>query len=425
MKGTLRVIAVVLFFTGLVVAPAVRAESGDGRHWVGTWATSPQAASTVFPTDFASGFENQTIRQAVHISVGGRSVRLRLTNAFGEHAVRFDSVYVGIQGAGALVRSGTNRRVTFGGQSGVTLPVGASAVSDPVVLTVEALSNLSISLFTAGATGVPTIHLFGSQFGFVSDPGDYSASESDAAFLTPAIGPFYYLEGVDVLADPSVKGAVLALGDSLTDGLGSTWDANARYPDFLARRLAARRPGQVMSVLNEGMTGNRVLGDSPCFGVNVGARLDRDVLARRGVEVVIYSQGTNDFGFPVVDADAIGLPPECFQPATEVSVEEVIAGYRQVIARVHAAGIRILGGTLNPIKNGFEWSPETEVKRQALNAWIEGSGEFDGVVDFASAVADPSDPEALAPWYDSGDHLHPNDAGYQAMANAVNLALLK
>ena len=410
--------------TGVLVASVAAASPDAGRQWVGTWAASPQAAST-FPTAFPSGFENQTIRQIVHVSVGGRAVRLRLSNAFGEHAVRFDSVYVGIQESGALVRIGTNRRVTFGGQNGVTLPVGASALSDPVAIAVNAFADLSISLFAPNATGAPTIHLFGSRVNFVSDPGDFSSSESDAAFSTPAFGPWYYLEGVDVLADPSVKGAVLALGDSLTDGLGSTFDANARYPDFLAHRLASRRPGLAMSVLNEGVTGNRVLGDSPCFGVNVGARLDRDVLARRGVEVVLFTQGTNDFSYPVVDTGAIGLPPECFQPATEVSAEEVIAGYRQVIARVHAAGLRIIGGTLNPIKNSFEWSPETEPKRQALNAWILGSGEFDGVVDFASAVADPSDPEALAPWYDSGDHLHPNDAGFQAMANAVNLSLLR
>lgn len=411
---------------GIGVVVAARADNAPPpRRWLGTWATAPQAASTFFPSDFASGFENQTIRQIVHVSVGGSAIRLRLSNAFGAQAVRFDSVWVGIQESGAVIRGGTNRRVTFAGQNTMTLSVGASAVSDPVALTVNALDNLAISLYTAGPTGAPTIHLFASQINFVTEQGDASADAGDGAFVLNSFGPWYYLEGVDVLASPSVKGAVLALGDSLTDGLGSTWDGNARYPDFLARRLLARPPGLVMSVLNEGISGNRVLGDSPCFGVNDGARLDRDVLARRGVEAVIFTAGSNDFGYPVVDAGALGLPPECFQPATDVSVEEVIAGYRQIIARVHAAGIRIIGGTLNPIKNGFEWSPDTEVKRQALNAWILGGGEFDGVVDFATAVADPSDPEALAPWFDSGDHLHPNDAGYEAMANAVSLSLLR
>jgi lysophospholipase L1-like esterase len=180
-----------------------------------------------------------------------------------------------------------------------------------------------------------------------------------------------------------------------------------------------------MSVINGGLTASRVLNDSPCFGVNAGARLDREVLARRGIRAVIYTQGTNDFGYPVIAAEDLGLPPECFEPAAEVSAEQVIEGYRQVIARVHAAGVRIFGGTLNPIKGSFEWSEETEVKRQALNDWIRTSGEFDGVIDFASAVADPADPEALAPEFDCGDHLHPNDDGYAAMANAVNLDLFR
>jgi lysophospholipase L1-like esterase len=165
-----------------------------------------------------------------------------------------------------------------------------------------------------------------------------------------------------------------------------------------------------MAVLNEGITGNRVLGDSPCFGVNVGARLDRDVLAAQGVRAVIFTEGSNDFGYPVI-AGAGGNPiPECFQPADVVSAEDVIAGIRQVIARVHAAGIPIYGATLNPIKGGSEWSPETEVKRKAVNSWMLSSGEFDGVFDFASAVADPRDRDALAPWFDSGDLTHPNDA---------------
>ena len=393
-------------------------------RWLPTWSAAMQTAGP-FPADFAGGFENQTIRQIVHVSIGGTAVRIRLSNAFGEHAVRFESVYVGLQDEGPGLRPGSNRRVTFGGASAVALPVGASAVSDELPMRVHALQNLVVSMFTAGATGAPTMHLFANQVNFVSETGDAAADESGAPFTVPAAGCWYYLEGVDVLAAASVKGAVLALGDSLTDGLGSTWDANARYTDFLARRILAGPPGEAMAVLNEGVSGNRVLGDSPCFGVNVGARLDRDVLSRRGVRAVIYTQGSNDFGYPVVDAEAIGLPPDCFQPATERSVEEVIAGIRQVIARVHTAGIEIFGATLNPIKGGWEWSPETELKRQALNAWIRGGGEFDGVIDFAAAVADPRDPEALAPQYDSGDHTHPNDDGYAAMAGAINLSLFR
>lgn len=404
-----------------VQARGLLAEEANQRKWLGTWSASAQLAGP-FPADFTSGFENQTIRQIVHVSVGGTAVRLRLTNAFGAQTVRFDTVYVGVQAAGGSLIPGSNRRVTFGGQPGVSIPPGASALSDPAGLDVAPLQNLAVSLFTAGATGLPTMHLFANQVNFVSESGDFAADESDAAFLSGNTASWFFLDEIDVLAAASVKGAVLALGDSLTDGLGSNWDANNRYPDYLACRLLAGPPGRVMSVLNEGVVGNRVLNDSLCFGVNTGARLDRDVLARRGVQAVILAQGTNDFGFPVGPPEDIA---DCFLPATVVSAEDVIAGYRQIIARVHAARIKIFGATLNPIKRSFEWSPATEVKRQAVNAWIEESGEFDGVIDFAAAVADPRDPEALAPWYDSGDQLHPNDAGYQAMANAVNLALFR
>jgi lysophospholipase L1-like esterase len=410
-------------FLGLVVSlgGALFAEAPP-RHWVGTWAAAPHLAGA-FPADGAGGFENQTIRQVVHVSVGGSAVRLRLTNSFGDRAERFESVYIGVRDAGASIRAGSNRRLTFGGQTSLALPKGSSAVSDPVNLHVNDQDDLAISIFTSGATGPPTEHLFALATSFIAD-GDSAAFEGDAAFASPVAG-WWFIEGVDVYAAGSVRGAVLALGDSLTDGLGSTWDGNARYTDFLARRFLAGPPGQAMAVLNEGISGNRVLGDSPCFGLNVGARLDRDVLAAQGVRAVIYTQGSNDFGYPVVAAaGGIGIP-DCFQPANEVSADEVIAGIRQVIARVHAAGIPIFGATLNPIKGGYEWSEETEPKRKAVNAWILTSGEFDGVFDFAAAVANPGDPEALAPWFDSGDQTHPNDDGYRAMANAVRLSAFR
>jgi lysophospholipase L1-like esterase len=417
---TFRLLVLVVIIAG---APrSSRAEEASAqRNWIPTWAASAQSAGP-FPADFTDGFDNQTIRQIVHISVGGTAVRLRLTNAFGENAVRFDSVYVGLHGNGASVRPGTNRRVTFAGQPAITIPAGASTVSDPVNLTVLALQDLVVSLHAPGITGKPTMHLFASQFNFLSEAGDFAAEEGSANFPILTFGCWYYMDGVDVLASPSVKGAVVALGDSLTDSLFSTPDANNRYPDFLARRILAGPPGGVLGVLNAGVTGNRILSDSPCFGVNVGARLDREVLARRGVVAVIFTMGSNDFGFPEIDEPPPGLPPECFQPATEVSAAEVIEGYRQVIARVRAAGIRIFGATVSPATGS---SAAYREKRRAVNAWIRQSGEFDGVFDFAAAVADPRDPDSLAPWFDSGDGIHLNDEGYAAMANAVNLGLFR
>jgi lysophospholipase L1-like esterase len=394
------------------------------KNWIPTWAASPQTAGT-FPADFGDGFDNQTIRQIVHISIGGTAVRLHLTNAFGEKAVRFDSVYVGLHGNGANVRPGTNRRVTFAGQSAVTLRVGASTVSDPVNLTVSALQDLVISLHTPDVTGRPTMDLFANSIHFASEAGDFAAEEGDANFPIVTFGCVYYMDSVDVLASPSVKGAVVALGDSLTDGFGSTPDANNRYPDYLARRILAGPPGEVLGVLNAGVSANRILNDSPCFGVKVEARLDREVLSRRGIVAVIFTAGWNDFNYPNIIETLPGLDPECFEPKTEVSADDVIEGYRQVIARVRAAGIRIFGATMNPTKGSDLWSAASEEKRKAVNAWIRQSGEFDGVFDFAAAVADPWDPDALAPWFDSGDHGHLNDDGYAAMANAVNLRLLR
>jgi lysophospholipase L1-like esterase len=423
-RVTLVLIGVVF---GLLAFPGrgrAEAESAP-KNWVPTWAASPQTAG-MFPAAFADGFDNQTIRQIVHVSVGGTAVRLRLSNAFGEKAVRFDSVYVGLHGNGASVRPGTNHRVTFAGQSAVRLPVGSSTVSDPVNLTVAPLQDLVVSLHTPDVTGRPTMDLFANSIHFASEAGDFAAEEGDASFPIVTFGCVFYMDSVDVLASPSVKGAVVALGDSLTDGFGSTPDANNRYPDHLARRILAGSPGETLSVLNAGITANRILSDSPCFGVKVEARLDREVLSRRGVVAVIFTAGWNDFNYPHFEPDDFpGVDPECFQPATEVSADDVIEGYRQVIARVRAAGIRIFGATLNPLKGSSEWSAEGEQKRKVLNAWIRQSGEFDGVFDFAAAVADPWDPDALAPWFDSGDGAHPNDDGYAAMANTVNLKWLR
>jgi lysophospholipase L1-like esterase len=394
------------------------------RHWLGTWAAAPQAASS-FPSDFPSGFEGQTVRQIVRVSVGGSAVRIRLTNAFGDRPVRFDSLHVGIQREGAELLPGSNHRLFFGGDPFVSLAVGASAWSDPVPLAIPALGSVAVSFFLSGPTGPPTMHLNSNQVNFVTE-GDVTADESGGAFPEANAANWYYIEEVDVFASPSVKGAVVTLGDSLTDGLGSAWDANTRYPDFLAQRLLAGPPGRVLSVLNEGMTGNRILGDSPCFGPNVQARLDRDVLAKRGVVAVLFQQGIDDLGFSLLTPETLaGIPFECFQPNPDVSSDELIAGIRRIIVRVHAAGLPIFGATMNPIKDSYFWSPETEVKREAVNAWIRQGGEFDGVVDFAAAVADPNDRQALAPQYDSGDRLHPNDAGYEAMARAVRLSLFR
>jgi lysophospholipase L1-like esterase len=394
---------------------------GGGQKWVGTWSATPALPPPLdsgFSPPFATGFTNQTIRDVVHTSIGGSAVRLRLTNTFGSQPVTFDAVDVGIEQSGATLVPGSNHVVTFGGSTSIMIPAGAEALSDPVSLTVGSEQNLAVSLFTAGMTSTPTAHVFAAQTNYVAS-GNFAAAESGSAFTDTATS-WYFLDGVDVMVSPSIKGAVVTLGDSITDGTASTLNANRRWPNDLARRFLAGPSGLVMSVLDEGFGGNRVLNDSACFGVNAVARLDRDVLTQAGVRDVILLEGINDIGFSAAPPAPFSV---CFQPATDVSAAQIIAGYQQIIAQVHAKGMKIFGGTLTPFKGAFYWSPAGEAKRETVNNWITTSGAFDGVIDFAAATADPSDPLMFAPQYDSGDHLHPNDAGYQAMANAVDLAL--
>jgi lysophospholipase L1-like esterase len=390
---------------------------------VGTWGTSPHEPGPI-PVPFANGFSNQTIRQIVHVSVGGDALRLRLTNVFGTRPVTFDSVYVGLQASGASVVPRSNRPVAFGGRSGITIAAGAEALSDVLSLRVESGQNLVVSLFARTATGTATMHAAAFQTNYVAT-GDLAANESGTAFTTTTTS-WYFLDAVDVVASQNHKGGtIVAVGDSITDGFASTVDTNRRWPDFLAQRLRRERGGNDdVGVVNQGINGNRVLNDSACFGVNAQARLDRDVLTQDGLDFVILLEGINDIGFSAFDPSM--FPPEflpCIEPRPDVSAQQIIAGYQQIIARVHARGARILGGTLLPFKGAGYYTDAGEAKRQAVNTWIRTSGEFDGVIDFDRATRDPADPLQLRPAFDSGDHLHPSDAGYEAMASAIDLRL--
>ena len=397
---------------------------GNDREgkWIGTWAAGVNRAPIAPITSFINGLENQTVRNIIHTTIGGSKVRVRLSNGAGTQSVTFDAVYIGLQLNGANIVSGSNKPVTFGGKTSVSIPPGADALSDEIRFRVEANQNLAISIFTAAATGVPSIHNEADQTTYIASgnlAGAYSGS-------FPSIShSWYFLRGVEVRTRSDVKGAIVPFGDSITDGTASTIDANHRYPDFLARRIQTSRHLH-WAVLNAGYGGDRVLNDSGCFGVNGVARLERDVLLRPGAKAVILLMGINDIGF----SDGAPFPPPldiynpCFEPRTNVSAEQIIDGYRQIIAQVHAKGMRIYGGTLTPYKGSFYWTPAGEAKRETINTWVKSSGAFDGVVDFASAVAEPSDPQTMRTELQSGDHLHPNDAGYEAMANAVDLLMI-
>lgn len=371
-----------------VAAPA--APTAAKTTQVGTWAASAARLNATV--------NNQTVRNIVRTNIGGTGLRVSLSNVFGTLPVTFGRVTVGLQESGATVVPGTNRQVTFSGRDSITVPPGADVLSDPLPGEFAAQQNLAISVYVQGTTGTVTGHSLAMQTSYVSTAGDHAAEDAATAFPT-SISNWYWLDGV-TMTKPAKVTAVAALGDSITDGLGSTANTNSRWPDVLARRLLERPEVQQLGVLNEGISGNRVLTDGA--GVSALARFDRDVLAQPGVETVILLEGIND-----INGGA--------------TADSIIAGYRQLIARAHAEGTCIVGGTLTPFERN---SDQAEAARTTVNDFIRNSGEFDGIVDFDLAIRDPAKPDRMLAPYDSGDTLHPSSAGYLAMGNAVDLKLL-
>jgi lysophospholipase L1-like esterase len=410
-------------------AKATRTAHRSSRHWVATWAAAVQEPSSVALSTFGeptsltvSGFDNQTVRNIVFTSVGGQVARVHLSNTFGTRPLVVGSATVGVELSAAQLVPGTIRSVTFNGQSSVTIPAGGEAVSDPVRLAVHPLEDLAISLYLPTATGPATNHFASQQTNYVAS-GDLTAQQAPASYsalasIPPGGSSWFYVSGVDVRPSRSAGHTVVAFGDSITDGWQSQIDANDRWPSLLAKRLVAALGDRAPGTVDEGIGGNRVLNDSPCFGQSALTRFGRDVLSVPNVRDVILLEGINDIGFSQQPNTG------CSAPNTNVSAEQIINGYQQIIALAHAHGLKIFGGTLVPFKGAAYWSPAAEVKRETVNNWILTSHAFDGVIDFAKATQDPYDPQYLDPTYNSGDNLHPNDAGYQAMANAINLTML-
>jgi lysophospholipase L1-like esterase len=424
-KGTGRILkisslaylmALMLLITGYTLPLAVSAKPVKAnQHWVGTWSTSPGGMA------WWMSFNNQTFRQIVHITIGGNSLRVRFSNSFGTEPLKIDAASIGIQQEGAMVIADSLRVLTFGGSPSITIPPGARVLSDPVELTVADEEDLSVSLYVAEYTEAPTRHREAIQTSYISIPGDYTEESDMRNFILTSTRSWFWLSGVEVLAHRKTH-AVATLGDSLTVGNGSSRDVNARYPDWLARRLLDNCKGNKrVSVLNEGIGGNRVLNNGNeefwLMGINAMARLDRDVLTQSGITHVILFEGINDIGFYYSSS-----LPDYFK--VEVTAEEIINGYKQIIERVHAMGLKILFGTLTPYDGASYWSVEGEIKREVVNDWIRTSSAHDGFIDFDKAVRDPNDPQKLHPDYNSGDYLHLNDDGYEAMAEAVDLGLI-
>ncbi|WP_329190462.1 SGNH/GDSL hydrolase family protein [Streptomyces sp. NBC_01428] len=389
-RGRLVALAAVMGAATVVQPLSTTARAANGTHDVVTWAA---AADRV-----GDGVADRGYRLVVHTSVGGDNLRVRVSNALGDRPVTFDSVYAGLQSSGAgLVHAG-NRRLTFGGARSVTVPAGATAYSDPLPGRIAAESNLVISLHSPDATGPATGHGMAMQTSYISE-GDHTAEES-ATNWAGTTGSWFYLDAVTVRA-PSATGAVVALGDSITDGWQSSTDLNRRWPDYLARRLRTSTVTTVRGVANEGISGNKLLADGA--GRSALNRLDQDVLSHPGVRTVFLFEGVNDI-----------------KAHTGVTAQDMITGYRRIIERAHAAGTCVVGATIGPFKGWSEWDPAAETVRQEVNAFVRDSGAFDAVTDFDKALRSPYDPERILPFFDNGDHLHPNDKGMQAMADAVN-----
>lgn len=405
------IVAVALSAPCIFALSPARAEA-PASAWVSSWTASPQMPRGVMP----GSLTNRTIRQTVHLSIGGNKVRIRLSNEFGSKPLLIGAGNVALAGKNSEIVSASLRPLTFGGEKSVIIPPGAPAVSDPVELNAAPLSDVAVSLWLPAATDLGTVHATGLQTAYVSATGDFTARSE-----FPVVDRFenrFFLTGVMVEPVAPVR-AVVTFGDSITDGSRSTVNANTRWPDVLARRL--KEAGAAVAVLNQGIASNRVLSDGA--GVSALARFERDVLSQPGVSHVVILEGINDIGWP-----GTAIEPNGFVR----SADEIIAGYKQLIERAHLRGIKVIGSPLTPFENALAGTPnqgyftaEKEAKRLAVNDWIRTSGAFDGLIDFDRVVADPAHPSAIAAAYDSGDHLHPNDAGYKAMGEAIDLKLFQ
>jgi lysophospholipase L1-like esterase len=404
-----------------IVLPALLALAALSAHaqqpkWVGSWGASPLPPSPgAGPFPATPSFNDQTVRQIVRLSVGGSRVRLRLTNEYGPKALTIGAARVALAD-GDQVKAGTEKVVTFDGRTSATIPAGAPLVSDPIDLSVPDLATLSVSVYLKGETGACTCHATAMQEAYVAR-GDHTQG-TFAPEQTIQMRAF--LSGVEVLA-PNAQ-AVVVLGDSISDGVGSTVGANRRWPDLLAERLDARKSGTRLGVVNQGISGNQVLADGA--GQSALARLDRDVLSVPGASYVIVFEGVNDLGLGYGKLEgplASIMPPPAIKPTREA----MVAGYRQIIARAHAKGLKVYGATIAPYEGAAYYSPDGNAVRQAINDWMRTSKEFDGVLDFDAAFRDPAKPTQMKEAFQAGDHLHGSDAGYRAVADSIDLALFR
>jgi lysophospholipase L1-like esterase len=393
-----------------VQPPFVRAEAKT-KHWVGAWASAPslvargKSAEERLTAGAQPGATGATLREVVHVTIGGDMVRVRFSNLYGAGPLVIGAAEIAQSLKNAAIVPGSGHALTFHGQPSVSIPNGALVISDPVPFKFAPLSDLTVSFYLPNPSGPVTEHQLGLATSYHA-PGNVVSS---ATLEAPATDTSWeYLNGIDTLASADA-GAVITIGDSITDGARSTPNTNQRWPDELARRLQADPKFRKFSVLNEGISGNKILLDGA--GPNALARFDRDVIAQSGVRYLLILEGINDIG---------RLHTE---PTATTTAADLILALDQMIQRAHAHGIAVIGCTLTPYHGAGYFSDKGEAVRTAVNAWIRTGGAFDGFIDFEAAVRDPDHPDTFLPGYQPGDHLHPNDAGYKVMGDAIDLKL--
>jgi len=390
---------------------AAIAAAQNTEHWVTTWATAqqlvPQPPLPEPGSKVPATLKNQTVRMVARTSLGGRRVRIQVSNAVGSKPLVIGNAHIALRDKAAAIVPMSDRALTFGGRSTITVPPGALIVSDPADLAVPKLTDLAISLYLPQDTGTPSIHPIGLHTNYVVEGNVTGKTSLDASATTTA---YLWLSSVDVLA-PANTGAIVAFGDSITDGFKTTIDKDQAWPTLLAKRLAATKSTEMLGVLNLGIAGNRVLRDGA--GVSALARFDRDVLSRAGVRWMTLLEGINDITFSALPVFSTEV----------VTAEDLIGGYRQLIERAHMHGIKVAGATIMPVGGVSTYRESGEAVRQAVNQWIRSSGAFDAVIDFDALMRDPEDSKRLRPEFDPGDHVHPDDKGNERMAQAIDLAI--
>lgn len=398
------------------------AQSGEmSGHWVSAWAGADYAPFKFLPIPPEPVLLDRTVRMVVRTSIGGSRLRVRLSNAFGASPLPIGAAHIALTGEGSKILPATDQVLTFGGNRKFSIPAGAPLISDPIELPVKPLTEISISIYLPSSTPVSTWHRGAQHDSYISGPGDLT---SDAELPNAeAKAAWYFLSSVEML-EPKTVATTVAFGDSITEGSNNAKSPYSDYPDQLAERLSRDQSAPSVSVVNEGIGGNRILHDAA--GTSALSRFDKDVLSFPGVTNLIVLEGINDIGFTHKLPANIPFPKPTVDFSSEVvSADDIIGGLQQIIVRAHEHGIKVFGATVTPYEGAFAYDADGEAVRQAVNKWIRTGKAFDHVIDFDEVVRDQGHRARMLTAYDSGDHIHPNPAGYKAMADSIPLSILR